>query len=113
MQTVIETPNYIKEAEDAGLSKSDRESFVDFISENPMAGDKIPGTGGARKVRYAAKGKGKRGGVRVITFYSGTDIPVFLLSVFAKGEKINLSQNEKNEFRKALGEIAAEYKAER
>ena len=38
------------------------------------AGDVIEGTGGARKLRFAGKGKGKRGGFRVITFFSGADI---------------------------------------
>jgi hypothetical protein len=62
----------------------------------------MPGTGGARKVRFAAKGKGKSGGVRVITFYSGQEIPVFLLNVFAKNEKIDLTAAERNEMKKIL-----------
>jgi hypothetical protein len=42
-------------------------------------------------VRFAGKGKGKSGGYRVITFYSGSDIPVFLLNMFAKNEKADLA----------------------
>jgi hypothetical protein len=60
------------------------------------------GTGGARKVRFAGRGKGKSGGYRVITFYSGGDLPVFLLTVFAKGERANLSKAERN----ALAQLA-------
>ena len=92
MQTVIETADFLKDAKDAGLSEEERQEIVDFIAENPLAGDEMAGTGGARKVRFAAKGKGKSGGVRVITFYSGDDIPVFLLNVFAKGDKVNLTR---------------------
>jgi mRNA-degrading endonuclease RelE of RelBE toxin-antitoxin system len=61
----------------AGLSDKERTDIVNFIAYNPDAGDEIKGTGGARKIRFAGKGKGKSGGYRVITFYSGDDIPVF------------------------------------
>ena len=50
----------------------------------------------ARKVRFARRGKGKSGGYRVITFYSGGDLPVFLLTVFAKGERADLAKAERN-----------------
>ena len=110
MHTVVETEDYLKDAKQAGLTKDEREAIVDFIAENPMAGAEIPGTGGARKVRFAARSKGKSGGVRVITFYSGQDIPVFLLNVFAKGDKINLTQAEKNLLKKVLGQLAAAYR---
>ena len=95
MQDIIETANYLKDARRAGLTDEELEEFKNFIARNPDAGDEITGTGGARKVRFAAKGKGKSGGVRVITFYTGPDIPVFLLNVFAKNEKVDLTQEEK------------------
>ncbi len=69
----------------------------------------MQGTGGARKFRWATLGRGKSGSVRVITFYSGPPVPVFLLTVFGKGEKINLTRAERNELRKALGELVREY----
>ncbi len=110
MQTVIETEDFLKDAKKAGLSEEDRKEIVDFISENPLAGDEMAGTGGARKVRFAYKGKGKSGGVRIITFYSGHDIPVFLLNVFAKGDKVNLTKAECNELKKVLGVVAKAYR---
>jgi len=110
MQTVIETADFLKDAKDAGLSEEERQEIVDFIAENPLAGDEMAGTGGARKVRFAAKGKGKSGGVRVITFYSGDDIPVFLLNVFAKGDKVNLTKAECNALKKILGSVADAYR---
>ena len=87
MQTVVETEAYLRDAKAAKLSDDERKEIVNFLAANPGAGHEIPGTGGARKVRFAGKGKGKSGGYRVITFYSGEDIPVFLLNVFAKNEK--------------------------
>ncbi len=110
MQTVVETEDFLKDAKRADLSEDDRKEIVDFISENPLAGNEIAGTGGARKVRFAAKGRGKSGGVRVITFYSGADIPVFLLNVFAKGDKVNLTKTECNTLKKILGGIAEAYR---
>jgi len=82
-----------------------------LVAENPTIGDPMPGTGGARKLRFAAKGKGKSGGYRVITFYTGEDIPVFLLDIYAKGQKINLSQEEKNTLRRVLQRLAEAYRS--
>ena len=81
-----------------------------MIASHPEAGDEIGGTGGARKVRVAGRGKGKSGGYRVITFYSGKDVPVFLLAAYSKGEKANLSKAERNELKSILAEIAREYR---
>ena len=46
----------------------------------------------------------------MITFYAGQDIPVFLLNVFAKGDKVDLSQAERNELRRELAGLAADYR---
>ena len=81
-----------------------------FARRSDLAGDDIPGTGGARKVRFAGRGKGKSGGYRVVTFYSGPDIPVFLLNVFAKGDRIDLTKAERNELREILSGIVATYR---
>src|ERR1041384_8185104 len=113
MQTVIETTEYLKDAKKAGLSEQERQGIIDFMAANPNAGDEIPGTGGARKVRFAAKGKGKSGGVRVITFYSGVEIPVFLLNVFAKNEKIDLSAEERSTLKKILSRLVDAYRGRR
>ena len=71
----------------------------------------IPGTGGARKLRFAKRGKGKSGSYRVITYYAAEDVPVFLMDVYAKGEKINLSAAEKAEIKKVLSTVADDWRA--
>ncbi len=96
MHTVCETHAFVKAAAAAGMSASEIEALVTFLAANPMAGDVIKGTGGCRKVRLAGRGKGKSGGYRTITFYSGVDVPVFLLTVFSKGERVDLTQDERN-----------------
>lgn len=110
MQTVIEAPEFLRRAKECGVTDEERAEIVDFIAANPMAGDEISGAGGARKVRFAGKGRGKSGGHRVITFYSGEDIPVFLITVFTKNEKADLSQKERNTLRQILPEVAKAYR---
>ena len=110
MHTVIETSSYLADAKAAGLAATDRDAVVEMIASNPQAGDEIGGTGGARKVRVAGRGKGKSGGYRVITFYSGKNVPVFLLALYSKGEKANLSKAERNELKAILGDIVQEYR---
>jgi len=76
-----------------------------------MPGDEIKGTGGCRKLRWPGKGKGKRGAFRVITFFSGESIPVFLLTVYAKNEKSDLSPDEAKELGKLTKVLAANYRS--
>ena len=113
MQSIIETPDYLSDAKALGLTETEREDIVIWIAAHADAGDVIEGTGGARKIRFAGKGKGKSGGYRVITFYSGTDIPVFLLNVFAKNEKTDLTPKERNTMKKVLKVLADAYRARR
>ena len=61
MQTVAETPIFSRQAAKLFDEEQKRE-LIDFLAANPEAGDEIPGTGGVRKVRFAASGRGKRGG---------------------------------------------------
>ena len=68
---------------------------MDFIARNPEAGDLIPETGGVREVRWSRQGSGKRGGVRVIYFYHQADMPIYLLMVFAKARRDDLSPEAK------------------
>ena len=67
MHTVVETPAFLSDARSLGLSDAERFAIVTWIAANPAAGDVIEETGGARKVRFAGKGKGKSGGYRVRT----------------------------------------------
>ena len=86
MQSVVETPAFLDDARSLGLSDRERIAIVVWIAANPAWGDVIEEQV-AYKVRFAGRGKGKSGGYRVITIFSGTDIPVFLLNIFAKNEK--------------------------
>lgn len=109
MHSVIETPDYLSDAKAAGMTDEERSVIVNTLARDPLSGVAIPGTGGARKIRFGGRGKGKSGGYRVITFHSGDDIPVFLLNVFAKSERVDLSQADRNELKKELAGLATEY----
>jgi hypothetical protein len=113
VQTVVETPAFLGDARSLGLSDGQRLAIVTWIAANPEAGDVIAGTGGARKVRFAGKGRGKSAGYRVITFFSGTDVPVFLLNIFAKNEKTDLAPKERRVLKSVLADIVKTYRSRR
>jgi hypothetical protein len=111
MHTVIETPTFLLDCRSAGLSGDDLSEIIRAISSEPLAGDLIPGTGGARKRRFAGRGKGKSGGYRTVSYFAGGDVPVLLLALIDKGERANLSQRERLELRKELAGYASDYRA--
>jgi hypothetical protein len=95
VHSVIETDDFVKDADDAGLSEAEVFDIVVRLSENPKLGDLISGTGGARKWRIPARGKGKRGGARVVSYFAADDVPVFLLSqAMLVDDKIYLKATE-------------------
>ena len=87
--TVTETPLFIQYA--AKVWRDDeREAFINWIAENPEAGDVIPATNGLRKVRWSREGMGKRGGARVIYFNRLESGTIRLLIVYSKTKFDNL-----------------------
>ena len=92
--TVCEMTAFVRKA-DKLWSSEERDEFIDFISRNPDAGDLIEGTGGARKVRWARSGMGKRGGTRVITYFCDETMPVFLFTLYAKNERSDIGPEDK------------------
>lgn len=111
MQTVCELNTFRKAAQAAGMSDEDVADLIDFLAANPDAGNEMEGTGGCRKLRFAVRGnnKGKSGGVRTITLYTGDGLPVFLITVFGKSQKVSLSKAERNGLKKLSGLIVDEY----
>ena len=89
MKTVYETETFKKQA-DKIWSEDERLAFVTYISDNSVIGDVIPNADGARKIRWTIKGKGKRGGVRVIYFNVSADL-ICLVAIYKKTEQANIS----------------------
>lgn len=111
MQTVISTPEFLSQAKRLKLSQDEINSIVETLADNPQSGDIISQTGGARKLRHAGRGSGKSGGYRTIHYFGGVDVPVFLLTVYGKGDKANLTKAERNELAKILPQLADQYRA--
>ncbi len=94
MITVAETGTFLRKANQL-LSEEEKSDLIAYLSENPQSGVLIQNTGGIRKLRWARSGAGKSGGVRVIYYFHSEIMPLYLLTVFGKNEKANISMKEK------------------
>jgi hypothetical protein len=103
--TVLQLPKFKAEATEL-IGTEGIESLAAYLVDYPDAGNVIPGAGGARKLRWAAKGKGKRGGARIVYVYFVIAARVFLIRCYAKNVKSDLTADEK----KQLRQIAASLK---
>ena len=103
--TVLQLPKFKTEATEL-IGTEGIEALAAYLADHPDAGDLIPGAGGARKLRWAAKGKGKRGGARIVYVYVVIAARVFLIRCYAKNVKSDLTMDEK----KQLRQIAANLK---
>lgn len=108
-RSFIETPTFTSNWNELGLTDEDLRTLQNDLLENPKMGDAIPETGGIRKIRIPMenKGKGKRGGARVI--YIDVEIKeiIYFINVYSKNEKDDLTEDEKRAF-KALVKILKE-----
>jgi hypothetical protein len=100
----IETTLFFK-YRSALLSNDEYGALCRHLAERPEAGALIQKSGGLRKVRWAAGGKGRSGGVRVIYYWARSDDEIMLLTVYSKSEKDNLSAGEVKLLRKLLEKL--------
>lgn len=108
MNTVVELPEFIRRANKL-LREVEREALIEYLAANPLAGVLIEGTGGIRKLRWKREGTGKSGGVRVIYYYHDGRYPLFLLTLFGKSEKSNISKAERNMLAKLTRQLIEAY----
>jgi len=101
LMTVAELPEYQRRAGKL-LSEDERHDLVSYLAAFPKDGDLIRGTSGVRKLRWRRSGQGKSGGVRVIYYFHSERMPLYLLTVFAKNERADLTQKERNELSKLV-----------
>lgn len=110
MHAVIETPMFIADCRHAGLTEDSVSDMILAIASDPLAGDLIPGTGGARKRRFAGRGKGKSGGYRTVSYFAGDDVPVLLLALVDKGERADISQGGRVHLKQELAGYSSDYR---
>ena len=106
MQTVAETPTFTRQA-DKLFDERERQELIESLAKSPRAGVVIPGTGGVRKLRFGAAGRGQRGGARVIYYYMGEYMPVYALLAYAKAARADMTFKE----RRSVASLAAALKA--
>jgi hypothetical protein len=100
MLTIAELPEYIRRAEKL-LDAKERSEIINYLAAHPKAGDLLEGANGVRKLRWGRGSQGKSGGVRVIYYVHSELMPLYLLTLFAKNERANLTKAERND----LGEL--------
>ena len=105
----VETRSYQARAQKL-LTQEEQERVIEMIARDPTCGVSMKGTGGVRKVRVAIGERGKSGGVRVVYFFHSEDVPTFLLTLFAKNEKDNLSMAERNQLAVFVEELNKHFK---
>ena len=101
---VLQLPKFKTEATEL-IGADGIEALASYLIEHPDAGDVIPGAGGARKLRWAARGKGTRGGARIIYLYVVIAGRVYLIRCYAKNVKTDLTADEKKQLRRIAAHL--------
>jgi hypothetical protein len=99
--TVVEMDEFLAATRKL-MDDEERAELVGYLAYHPAAGVVIPGAGGVRKLRWGLEGRGKRGGARVIYYYHGVEMPLYLLTAYAKNEREDLDQSEIKTMRKLV-----------
>ena len=95
------------------MTVEEHEELTSYLSVYRDAGDEIPGTGGVRKLRFAARGKRKPGGARIIYYFYDDLNPLYAIFLFAKGEQVDMSPQQKKEATDFAARMKAQAKAKR
>lgn len=103
--TIIALATFERAAKKARFAQRERDELILMLEHDPTTGDVIPGAGDARKLRVAREGGGKSGGYRVITYFGGGTMPVYLLDVYAKNMRSDLTADERKEVKALCKEL--------
>jgi len=102
--TVAETESFRRKVGQL-FSENEKDELIAYLSMHPNAGILIKGAGGIRKLRWSRSGRGKSGGVRAIYYFHSQEMPLYLLTLFGKKEKANITMKEKNILSKMVREL--------
>ena len=106
---VVETEEFLADVKGV-LSEDEHDALILYVAQHPEAGALIPETGGLRKLRWASKGKGKRGGSRVIYYFHNIDVPLFLMAIYAKNAQTDLSMRQRTALAAQLRALKRDWK---
>ena len=100
---IVETPIFTKQVLDT-LSGDEYRLFQRTLLEHPEGGTRIPGSGGLRKLRWSAEGRGKRGGVRVIYYWFTARDTILLLFIYPKNVQDDLTPGQLRQLKQIVEE---------
>lgn len=106
MITIAETGPFQRKAT-ALFAPEEKQDLIAYLAAHPTTGVIIQGTNGIRKIRWSRGNRGKSAGVRVIYYYHNEDMPLYLLALFSKNEKANLSAQERNQLAALVTDLVA------
>ena len=106
-------PEFEKRWEKLGLTDNDLIVLEEYLCINPNIGKIIKGTGGLRKLRWSLPGKGKSGGLRIIYVDFVLYEKLYLISVYDKKHKVNLSDNEKKKVKELIKQLLSELRSKK
>lgn len=86
------------------------DALIDHLARNPLAGAVIEGSGDVRKLRWRLAGRSKRGGAGVIYFYRDQDLPLLMLTAYAKAAASDLTLSDLQRIAKAAAEYVRTYR---
>ncbi|BCX81232.1 hypothetical protein MIT9_P0810 [Methylomarinovum caldicuralii] len=109
MITVAETGVFQRKAASL-LTPEEKAALIAYLAEHPQTGVLIPGTGGLRKLRWGRGVKGKRGGLRIVYYYHNATMPLYLLTVFGKNERVDLSAEERKRLAAMVEQLIAQWR---
>ena len=102
--TVAELPEFSRRSAKL-LSEVERQDIICFLAHSPKSGVLIEGCGGIRKLRWRRGNKGKSSGLRIVYYFCNHHMPLYLITLFAKGDRANLTQAERNDLRELVDEL--------
>ena len=106
IQTVAETPTFSRQA-DKLFNEDEKRELIDFLAQNPLAGNVIPGTNGVRKLRFELAGRGKREGARIVYCYLDETMPIYALLAYGKAARTDMTATEKRMVRTLVSALKA------
>lgn len=109
LMTVVELSTFSNKV-DKLLTEAEKNDIISYLSAHPEEGDKIPGAGGLRKIRFQSHNKGKRGGYRVIYYFYNETMPLFLFEIYSKSEREDLDAEQKKDLTKLARMLKNEFK---
>jgi len=109
MIAVVETEEFLDDVRGV-LSTEEHDDLILYVALYPETGSVIPQTGGLRKLRWTAKGKGRRGGSRVIYYFHNIEVPLFLMAIFTKNARTDLSTRQRRALTRQLRALKSDFK---